>query len=81
MAENNGMVLHGRIENGTVVLTDPVALPNGAEVTVIIPSTASSSVETQRRVQLPLVASKNPGSRQLSGDDVANLLSQDDISS
>jgi hypothetical protein len=74
------MILHGRIENGIVVFNDPVALPNGAEVTVFVPAPELPSVPDATRSQFPRVSSKHPGSRQLTGDDVAALLSQDDVS-
>ena len=74
------MVVQGRIENGVVVLSDAIALPNGAAVTVIVPAIAPEVGADQRRVQLPLVPSKTPGARQLSADDVAKLLSQDELS-
>jgi hypothetical protein len=31
-----GVVLHGRVEGGRVILSDPVALPDGTPVTVAI---------------------------------------------
>jgi hypothetical protein len=75
------MVLQGRIENGSVVLTESVALPDGAPVTVIVPAFVPSHDRAERRVHLPLVPSQAPGSRRLTGDDVAAILSQDDVSS
>ena len=36
------MIYHGHIENGHVVLDEPVALPDGAAVTVELRPTASS---------------------------------------
>ena len=75
------MVLQGRIENGGVVLTESVVLPDGALVTVILPANAETRDRVERRVILPLVRSQSPGSRRLTGDDVAELLSQDDVSS
>ena len=72
------MVLHGRIENGVVVFSDPASLPNGAEVTVIVPA-ANIVREQGRPVQLPLVPSKHPGSRKFSAETIAELLADDDL--
>jgi hypothetical protein len=75
------MILTGRVENGVVILNDPLALPNGAEVTVIAPTAKPISPSSaQKRVKLPLVPSSQPGSLKLSNDDVAALLEQDEIS-
>ena len=75
------MVLHGRFENGVVVLNDGISLPNGSEVTVIVPSSNPAAIKTGPRIQLPLVPSENPGSLKLSADDVAEFLNRDDLSS
>jgi hypothetical protein len=77
------MVLHGRIENGKVVLPDDVSLPDGIEVTLIIPEDANgleSKSNKSARVTLPLVASDRPGSRNLTAHDVAEILDEDDLS-
>lgn len=61
------MILHGRIEHAAVILSDSVSLPEGTEVTVFVrPADDSSSKplsNSQHQVQLPLVASKHPGTR------------------
>jgi hypothetical protein len=76
------MVLHGRIEDGAIVLPGGIALPNGTEVTVIVqtvePNVALGSGTSH--VQLPLVKSKHPGSRSLTPDRVAEVLEEDDLS-
>jgi hypothetical protein len=36
------MVARGRVQNGVVVLTDGVRLPEGQEVTVLVPPPAAS---------------------------------------
>ncbi len=35
-AENDGMVIRGRVEKGVVVLEEQVSLPEGTEVTVLV---------------------------------------------
>ena len=71
------MVLHGRVENGAVVFSNGVSLPDGTEVTVIIQPVVESvpeqSSSTQQRVKLPLVKSKEPSSRPLTADRIAEL--------
>ena len=78
------MVLHGRVENGAVVLSDGLSLPDGTEVTVIVQpirdSPAEKSSDRDRRVKLPLVAAKKPGSLRLNSEDVAEFLNDDDLS-
>jgi hypothetical protein len=75
------MVLHGRVEHGTVVLTDGISLPDGTEVTVVVqPRGEASSRTRDAKVRLPLVASQQPGSRNLTADRVAEILDDDDLS-
>ena len=79
------MVLHGRIEHGTVILSQDVSLPDGTEVTVVIQplgETASQAAsEHKERVRLPLIPSKLPGSRRLTADRVAEILEEDELPS
>jgi hypothetical protein len=80
-AENGNMVLHGRIEHGTVVLTDNVSLPDGTEVTVVVePRSETTEASHGQRVNLPLVSSKQPGSRTLTANRIAEILDDDDLS-
>lgn len=78
------MVLHGRIENGAVVFSEHVLLPEGTQVTVIVqPSDTSISeppASNKKRIRLPLVNSKQPGTRRLTADRVAELLDEDGLS-
>jgi len=77
------MVLHGRIENGGVVFPTGLTLPEGTEVTVVITPVepALLSAGARNRVKLPLVASDEPGSRQLDADSIAKILDDEDTSS
>ena len=86
------MVIRGRVQNGVVVLDDPGAsgLPEGAVVSVCYPAAPQTEREPEgnrnkakegrRRVQLPLVPSKRPGTRRLTAERVAELLDEDDLS-
>jgi hypothetical protein len=75
------MILHGRFENGVVVLQEGVSLPDGSEVTVIVPATGPAPAKCDARVMLPLVPSGAPGSLKLSSEKIAELLNRDDLSS
>ena len=78
------MVLHGRIENGAVVLPTDVSLPEGTEVTIIVqPNRESAKTQSneQHRVQLPLVESNQPATRRLTAERIAEILEEDDLSS
>lgn len=83
LAENDRMVIRGRVEKGVVVLLDDAsALPEGAEVIVSYPA-APKETETPesrkgKRVQLPLVPSKRPGTRRLTADRVVEILDEND---
>ncbi len=74
------MVIHGHVHNGVVVLEDGAALPEGAEVTV-----SCSGVQVWRkpgkkkRVQLPLVPSKHPGTLNLTNERIAEILEEEDL--
>lgn len=40
------MVIRGRVEHGVVVLEEPVTLPEGTEVSVVVRAAADSVVDT-----------------------------------
>lgn len=90
-ADNSHMTLIGHSRDGVIVLDGGVTLPDGTPVAVV-PS-RSPRVETLpngcrilrfstpgHRVQLPLVASANPGSIRLTPEQMDDLL-YDDVSS
>jgi len=84
LSEKGDMVLQGRVEKGAVVFPERLSLPDGTEVTVIVPTYAGlpeRATDHEHRVKLPLIASAHPGSRGLTGDRVAELLDEDDLSS
>jgi len=74
------MELSGRIENGVVVLDDPLALPEGAAVTVTIRSMpAVWSAKNQRKVEFPMIPSASPGSVHLTNERIHEILEEEDI--
>lgn len=73
-----GMILTGHIQNGAVVLDGNPVLPEGAPVTVSIPTTMPARPET-RRVQIPLVRTGEAGSLNLTNERLAAHLEDDDI--
>lgn len=78
---NDGMVIPGRVHNGMVVLESEAALPEGAAVTVIYPAPPQADPAAQkRRIQVPLVRTGQPGSVQLTGTRIAEILDEEDAS-
>jgi hypothetical protein len=80
MSENADMEAQGRVCNGVVVLEGGLSLPEGTRVTVSYPDAPTAKPpESPRPVQLPLVRSDRPGSRQLTAERVAELLEDEDV--
>lgn len=81
------MVIRGRIENGVIVLDDATLLPEGAEVTVVVQTSAEIaedelSVEKQKRLRqarkrFEALPNENPGDR-FSGSEHDRVLYGDD---
>jgi len=70
------MDIDGLVQNGVVILTGGVALPEGMRVTVSCPLPASKeTAKPKRRIKLPLVPSARPGSFSMTAERVAELLS------
>jgi hypothetical protein len=75
------MTIHGRVQNGVVVLEDGPALPEGAAVTVWYPApTGPQPVLEKKRIQFPLVRTGEPGSVHLTGERIAEILDEEDAS-
>ncbi len=75
------MVIPGRVHNGVVVLEGESALPEGASVTVTYTATPNSNPPAQKlRIQVPLVQTDQPGSVQLTGARIAEILDDEDVS-
>ncbi|HYV34311.1 MAG TPA: hypothetical protein VE988_01320 [Gemmataceae bacterium] len=75
------MVIPGRVHNGVVVLEGETELPEGAAVSIWYPAQVESRpILEKRRIQVPLVRSDRPGSVQLTGDRIAEILDEEDAS-
>ena len=79
MADNARMELHGRVQNGVVLLDGGAVLPEGAAVIVTYPAgTETTAAPQKNRIEFPLVRSANPGSLDLTNDRIAEILDEDD---
>lgn len=74
------MLVAGHVHNGVVVLDGDVALPEGAAVVVSFPAPATPA-GGEKRIRLPLVRTDEPGSVNLTGRQIAEILDQDDAAS
>jgi hypothetical protein len=75
------MVIPGRVHNGVVVFEGETALPEGAAVTVSYPALLKAKpAPEKRRIQVPLVRSGEPGSVQLTGARIAQIMDEEDVS-
>ena len=72
------MVVRGHVRNGVVVLDGGPELPEGAAVTVSCTEPAAPSPTTKRRVDFPLVRSARPGSVDLTGERITEILDGED---
>jgi hypothetical protein len=75
------MNLHGRVQNGVVVLEGGLRLPEGTAVTVSCIAPTLEPTQRRDRLDFPLVRSAKPGSLNLTGDQIAEILEEDDVSS
>jgi hypothetical protein len=74
------MGIPGRVRNGVVVPAGHAVLPEGARVTVLCDKVLiRRKPGKKKRVRLPLVDSKNPGSVRLTNERVAEILDQEDV--
>ena len=75
------MEIHGRVQNGVVVLDGDVSLPEGADVSVLYPAPSGSKPAVEkRRIRVPLVQTNQPGSVHLTGERIAEILDDEDAS-
>ncbi len=76
------MEIPGRVQNGVVILEGESTLPEGMAVSVVPRvSPVIRVARRQRRVVLPLVPSENPGSVDLTGERIAEILDEQDAPS
>jgi hypothetical protein len=74
------MNLQGRVHNGVVILDGGMLLPEGTVVAVSIAPTVKPA-QPKERIEFPLVRSATPGSLNLTGDRIAEILEEVDVSS
>lgn len=80
-ADNVGMNIPGRVRSGVVVLDGGASLPEGTPVTVSCADEAvAGASRPARRVELPLISSKHPGTLPLTAERVAELLDDAHVS-
>jgi hypothetical protein len=75
------MEIPGRVQNGVVILQGAAILPEGAAVTVCYPAPAEAKPPSaKRRIEVPLVRTGRPGSVDLTGKRIAEILDEEDAS-
>lgn len=76
------MELHGLVQNGVIVLSGGLSLPEGTPVTVSCSLEAASQLAPEKkRVQLPLVRTGEPGSLNLTNERIAEIFDEEDVAS
>jgi hypothetical protein len=73
------MEILGRIHNGVVVLEGNPPLPEGAVVAVTYPVPEAPALVEKRRVEFPLVRGGTPGTWNLTSEQIAEILDEEDI--
>jgi hypothetical protein len=76
---NDGMVIPGKVVGGVVLLEGNPNLPEGAAVTVSYEDTSQKPPAIKKRVQVPLVRTGQPGSVNLTGERIAEVLDEEDV--
>jgi hypothetical protein len=75
------MIIPGRVRNGVVILDGGATLPEGVAVSISYPALGTSApMRDKRRIQVPLVRCEQPGSVQLTGERIAEILNEEDAS-
>ena len=73
------MRIPGHVFNGVVILEGGAKLPDGTAVTVSCDPPRRQPARKKRRVVLPLVKSPRPGSLNLTNEDIAQALEEEDV--
>lgn len=75
------MEISGRVQNGEVVLEGAPPLPEGAKVTVWYHAPIEAGPRPQkRRIDVPRVKTGEPGTVNLTGQRIAEILDEEDVS-
>lgn len=72
------MNIGGKVQNGVIVLAEGLRLPEGTVVSISCEPPVPVASE-DRRVSFPLVRSSHPGSLQLTGEKIADVLDAEDV--
>ena len=76
------MELHGLVQNGVIVLSGGLSLPEGTPVTVSCSLEPSSPPAAEKkRVQVPLVRTGEPGTMNLNNERIAEIFDEEDVAS
>ena len=71
----------GHVRDGVIVLDRGVTLPEGTTVTVLCGIRIERKPDGKKRVKLPLVESKCPGSLRLTNKRIAEISEEEDLAS
>lgn len=75
------MEIPGRVQNGVVVLECAQGLPDGAKVTVCYHGPIESApMPPKQRIEVPRVKTGEPGTVNLTGQRIAEILDEQDVS-
>ena len=74
------MNIRGRIKNGVVELEGSPSIPEGTEVVVVVNDLPTKAGDAAMPLPFPVVSSEQPGSVKLTGDLIAEMLEDDDVS-
>ena len=75
------MQIFGYVRNGVVVLEGAPALPEGAMVTVSYQGPTDVGPQSRkRRIEVPRVKTGEPGTVHLTGQRIAEILDEEDVS-
>lgn len=81
-ADNASMELHGLVQNGVIVLSGGLSLPEGTPVTVSCSLEAGSRAPGEKtRIEIPLVRTGKPGTLKLTNERIAEIFDEEDIAS
>ena len=79
MGDNGFMRIPGHVTNGVVVLDGGASLPDGTAVTVSCESAPMRQpARKKRRVRLPLIKFERPGAMNLTNEEIARILDDED---
>ena len=75
------MDINGRIQNGVIVLDGGLTLPEGTPVVVSVPTLPTASSRPRKRLEFPVIPSANPGWMDLTAEQIARIMDEEDASS